>query len=103
MARRIVGTTALFQGDYVGARHHLKQAITAYNPERDRDLVSRFGYDVANRIQAMLAIVLWALEQLRNPRVSSEADLASRRRRGTIRHGVRAFLRGHPVRDPPKI
>ena len=63
MARRIVGTTALFQGDYVGARHHLKQAITAYNPERDRDLVSRFGYDVAVQNQAMLAIVLWALGQ----------------------------------------
>jgi predicted ATPase len=76
IARRIVGTTALFQGDYVGARRHLEQALTAYNSERDRDLVSRFGYDVGVQIQAMLAIVLWALGQFEESEGVSRSGLS---------------------------
>ena len=76
MARRIAGTTALFQGDYVGARRHLEQALTAYNSERDRDLVSRFGYDVGVQIQAMLAIVLWAVGQFEESESVSRSGLS---------------------------
>ena len=61
VAHRIVGTTSWFQGDYAGARVQFEQALSAYDSERDRDLASRFGYDVAVQAEVVRALVLWAL------------------------------------------
>ena len=64
VAHRIVGTTLWFQGEYVGARAELEQALAAYDPERDRHLSSRFAYDVGVQAGVVLALVLWALGQI---------------------------------------
>jgi predicted ATPase len=59
IANRIFGITCWFQGDYAGARLHLEQALAAYDNERDRVLVSRFGYDAGVVAMVYLALVLW--------------------------------------------
>jgi len=64
VAHRILGTTLWFQGDYAGARAELDQAFAAYDHERDRNLASRFGYDVGVQAEVVLALVLWALGQI---------------------------------------
>jgi class 3 adenylate cyclase/tetratricopeptide (TPR) repeat protein len=66
----VLGVTCWFEGDYVGARMHLEQALAAYDPERDRHLPTRFGFDVGVAAMGRLALVLWPLgkvEKRTNP------------------------------------
>jgi hypothetical protein len=46
---RMLGLTCLLQGDFIEARAHLKEALRAYDPERDRHAKFRFGQDAARR------------------------------------------------------
>jgi class 3 adenylate cyclase/predicted ATPase len=61
IAHRLFASTCWFQGDYLGAREHLEQALAAYDSERDRHLAFRFGYDVGVNAMVYLARVLWPL------------------------------------------
>ena len=59
VAHRVFGLTCFVQGDYPGARVHFEQALVAYEPERDRHLASRFGYDPGVQAMLWLAGALW--------------------------------------------
>jgi class 3 adenylate cyclase/predicted ATPase len=61
IAHRICGMTRWFEGNFVAARKHLEQALAIYDAVRDRDLVFRFGQDVASPAMVYLAMVLWPL------------------------------------------
>src|SRR5207253_2989693 len=60
--------------DYRTARSHLEQALSAYQPARDRDLAPNFGDDAGVMAGYWLAIVLWALGDVdRVSRLTTEA------------------------------
>jgi predicted ATPase len=61
VAHRVVGATCWFQGDYRGARLHLEQAVASYDAERDRQSITRFGYDSGMIAHVNLGSVLWPL------------------------------------------
>jgi tetratricopeptide (TPR) repeat protein len=46
MGHRIVGMSRWFEGDYLGARDHLEQALASYDRERHRALVFTYGQDI---------------------------------------------------------
>jgi class 3 adenylate cyclase/tetratricopeptide (TPR) repeat protein len=64
VAHRVFGITRWFEGDYVGARVHLEQAVAAYDHERDCHLAARFGYDPGVVATFFLALLLWPLGEV---------------------------------------
>src|SRR5437667_7408380 len=60
-ARHVFGITCWFQGDYVGARASLEQALAAYDHEQDYPLAPRFVFDDRVVATGWLAVILWAL------------------------------------------
>jgi class 3 adenylate cyclase/predicted ATPase len=63
-AMHVFGVTSWFQGDYVGARTHLEQALAAYDQEGDRHLAPRFVFDDRVVATGWLAVVLWPLGEV---------------------------------------
>jgi class 3 adenylate cyclase/tetratricopeptide (TPR) repeat protein len=61
IAHRSYGMTCWYQGDFVGARVHMEQALEIYDSERDRELVFRFGQDYGITSMSFLALTLWPL------------------------------------------
>ncbi len=76
VAHRVFGITCWFQGDYVGAREHLEQALAIYRPERDGGLAFRFGQDAGVSALAYLALVLWPLGEVERARELVEKAVA---------------------------
>ncbi|HEX8809284.1 MAG TPA: adenylate/guanylate cyclase domain-containing protein, partial [Xanthobacteraceae bacterium] len=63
-AMHVFGVTCWFQGDYVGARTHLEQALAAYDHERDHHLAARFVFDDRVVTTGWLAVVRWPLGEV---------------------------------------
>jgi class 3 adenylate cyclase/tetratricopeptide (TPR) repeat protein len=63
-AMHVFGVTSWFQGDYLGARTHLEQALAAYDHERGHHLVPRFVFDDRVVATGWLAVVLWPLGEV---------------------------------------
>jgi class 3 adenylate cyclase/predicted ATPase len=61
IAHRICGMTRWFEGNFVAARRHLEHVLASYDAVRDRELVFRFGQDVASPAMVYLAMALWSL------------------------------------------
>ena len=61
VAHRVYGATQWVQGNYLGARDHLEQAVALSNPERDRELAFPFGTDIGVNARTYLALALWPL------------------------------------------
>jgi DNA-binding SARP family transcriptional activator/predicted ATPase len=76
LAWRMCGQTSWFQGDFVEARAHLEKALAAYNPERDRDIDFRFGFDPVATAKSYLACVLWPLGQVTEARLLAKDAIA---------------------------
>jgi hypothetical protein len=62
--RGLLGQTCLFQGDFIEARANLVEALSIYDPERDRDARLRFGRDTGVTARAYLAITKWQLGEV---------------------------------------
>jgi predicted ATPase len=60
----VFGVTCWFQGDYVGARSHLEQALAAYDHEQDHHLAPRFVFDDRVVATGWLAVILWPLGEV---------------------------------------
>jgi predicted ATPase len=54
-----LGATILYQADLERSRWHLEQAVTLYDPSRDRDLAYQQGHDPAVVSLLYLSWVLW--------------------------------------------
>ena len=77
VAHRVQGVTSHFQGDFLGARSHLEQALGIFDPARDGELAPRFTADPGVLAMAYLAHVSWALGEVDPARRVSE-DLSLR-------------------------
>jgi predicted ATPase len=76
VARRVLGVTKHYEGDFLGARSHLEQALAIFNPARDGELASRFTADPGVLAMAYLAQALWAIDEVdRARRVSEDLSL----------------------------
>ena len=74
VARRSLGTTYLFLGHLTRAREELAAALAAYDPQRDREAVFRFGLDSGTAAAAYLALATWLLGEVDGaPKLMDEA------------------------------
>jgi len=111
VAHRMCGVTKWFQGDFLGARSHLEEALSMYDPERDRDLAYRFGGDVGVAAMFYLALVLWPLGEVARARKLIEDGLRLVVERGQIYtlaygyayKGIFETIRRDPVRAMPHL
>jgi predicted ATPase len=90
VARRNVGAARLYQGDLIGGRTNLGEALRIYDPQRDRDAKFRFGVDTGAAATGFLALAGWALGHVERARALSEQALA--RADETAHAPTRAFV-----------
>jgi hypothetical protein len=76
VAHRVYGATQWVQGNYLGARDHLEQAVALSNPERDRELAFPFGTDIGVNARTYLALALWPLGEVDRARAAAEEATA---------------------------
>ena len=73
---RLVGFTCLRQGDFIGAQANLVEALSIYDPERDREAMFRFGPDTGAIARAYLANTKWRLGEVGPARALIEEAVA---------------------------
>jgi class 3 adenylate cyclase/predicted ATPase len=91
VAHRTAGSTHWFAGEYREAREYLERALALFQPERDDDLVFRFGHDAGVAAMLHLALTLWPLGDVR--RAAALVGDADVRISGLAHIGARAFGR----------
>ena len=64
---RIVGIRLRSEGDYISARMHLEQALSAFEHELHGSLAFRYGVDSRVSCTVYLALTLWPLGENRAP------------------------------------
>jgi predicted ATPase len=74
--RRLLGLTSLFQGDFIEAQSNLVEALSLYDPERDRDAMFRFGADTGAAARPYLALTKWQLGEVGPTRALIEEAVA---------------------------
>jgi tetratricopeptide (TPR) repeat protein len=74
--RRLLGSTCLFQGDFIEAQANLVEALSIYDPGRDRKARFRFGWDSGAAARAYLAITKWQLGEVEPARALIEEAVA---------------------------
>jgi predicted ATPase len=74
--RRLLGSTCLSQGDFTEAQANLVEALSIYDPERDREAKFRFGLDTGAAARANLAITKWQLGEVGPARTLIEDAVA---------------------------
>ncbi len=62
--RGLLGFTCLWQGDFIGAHANFLEALSTYDPERDREARFRFGLDIGAIARVYLAITKWLLGEV---------------------------------------
>ena len=92
IAHRLLGSTCWLQGDFIGARTHLKNSLAIYNSERDRDFAFRFGQDSGVSAMIVLALTLWPLGEIK--RASQCADEATTQAARSTHVATEAFAHG---------
>jgi hypothetical protein len=68
VARRCVGMTRLYPGDFIGAEANLAEALRIYDPERDRDAKFRFGAEAAAAAASYRPLASWAMGDVERAR-----------------------------------
>ena len=76
IAHRLNGVTNWFSGNFEEALIHLEQALTIFDPKRDRDLAFRFGQDIGVSAMAYSALVLWPFGQVERAHQLAESMAA---------------------------
>ena len=74
--RRLLGHTCLRQGDFIEAQANLVEALSIYDPDRDREAMFRFGPDTGAATKAYLAITKWQLGEVGPARALIEEAVA---------------------------
>ena len=75
-ARRALGQTCLWQGDFNEAQTHFEKALKIYDFERDREVKFRFGMDTMAGSKALLAVAKWLFGDTGRARELIESALA---------------------------
>jgi predicted ATPase len=76
LAHRLLGHTCLYQGDFIEAQSNLVEALSIYDPERDREARFRFGQDTGAAARAQLANTKWQLGEVGPARALIEEAVA---------------------------
>jgi tetratricopeptide (TPR) repeat protein len=76
VGRRLLGFTCLFQGDFIEAQSNLVEALSIYDPERDREARFRFGQDPGAGASVYLANTKWQLGEVGPARALIEEAVA---------------------------
>jgi predicted ATPase len=63
VARRSVGLTCIFQGEFARARLQLERALADYMPERDIEARRLFGADTGVTAKAFMSLLAWLTGQ----------------------------------------
>ena len=71
-----MGSSLWYEGDYIGARERLEQALASYDPQLHRPLAFRYGVDVGVAGMVWLAVTLWPLGKIARARRLAEEALA---------------------------
>jgi predicted ATPase len=74
--RRLLGFTCLQQGDFIEAQANFVEALSIYDPERDREARFRFGPDTGAAARASLAMTKWLLGEVGPARTLIEEAVA---------------------------
>jgi class 3 adenylate cyclase/predicted ATPase len=74
--RRLLGLTCLWQGDFIEAQANLVEALSLYDPERDREIVLRFDQHTGPLARAHLANTKWQLGEVGPARALIEEAVA---------------------------
>jgi predicted ATPase len=74
--RRLLGFTCLWQGDFIEAQANSVEALSIYDPERDRESRFRFGQDIGVIARANLANTKWQLGEVGPARALIEEAVA---------------------------
>jgi tetratricopeptide (TPR) repeat protein len=74
--RRLLGHTCLRQGDFIEAQANLVEALSIYDPERDREARFRFGPDIGVAARVYLAHTKWQLGEVGPARALIEEAVA---------------------------
>jgi len=76
VGRRLLGCSRLLQGDFIEAQTNLVEALSIYDPERDREAMFRFGHDTGAAARAYFAITKWQLGEIGPARALIEEAVA---------------------------
>jgi class 3 adenylate cyclase/tetratricopeptide (TPR) repeat protein len=76
VGRDLVGLTCLIEGDFVEAQANLVEALSTYDPDRDREARFGFGTDVGATASVYLAITKWLLGEVGPARALIEEAVA---------------------------
>jgi predicted ATPase len=90
--RRLVGTMCLWQGDFIEAQSNLVEALSIYDPERDREAMLRFGGATDALARAYLANAKWQLGEVGRARALIEEAVAHAIETGHLPTLVNTYL-----------
>jgi predicted ATPase len=76
VGRRLLGFSCLWQGDFIEAQANLVEALSVYDPERDRKARFGFGLDTGAAVRAYLAVTKWLLGEVGPARALIEEAVA---------------------------
>ena len=76
IGRRLLGCTCLRQGDFIEAQANLVEALSIYDPERDREATVRIGQDSGAIARGHLANTKWQLGEVGPARALIEESVA---------------------------
>ena len=76
LGRRLMGITCYWQGDFIEAQANLVEALSIYDPERDREAAFRFGLDTGAAVRGYLPITKWHLGEVEPARTLIEGAVA---------------------------
>jgi predicted ATPase len=90
--RRLLGFSCLWQGDFIEAQANLVEALSIYDPERDREARFRFGLDYGVAARAYLAHTKWQLGEVGPARALIEEAVAHAIETGHVSTLVPVYL-----------
>jgi predicted ATPase len=93
VGHRIVGISLRSEGDYISARMHLEEALSAYDQALHGSLAFRYGVDTRVSCMVYLALTLWPLGEIERARLLAHEALAAARATGHI--ATVAYTLGH--------
>jgi hypothetical protein len=76
VGHRLVGTTCLWQGDFIEAQANLVEALRTYDPKRDLEARFRFSADIGAAARVHLAVTKWLLGEVGSARALMEETVA---------------------------
>jgi class 3 adenylate cyclase/predicted ATPase len=92
VGRALLGMTCLRQGDFIEAQANLVEALSIYDPERDREAMFCFGQDTGANARAYLAITKWLLGEVGPARALIEETVAHAIETGHIQTLVPTYV-----------